>query len=842
MSRWLKWSIISVISVLLLIILLWLGLAAYVQFNKKSILENVTAQLNDNLNGKLTIEDMDPTLLRGFPGVAISLKNVNLRDSLWKLHHKDLLSAETIYVAVDAFSLIKGKPKIKDINISNAKIYLYVDSTGYSNADIFKLKETPDTTSNTQKTQPKINHLTLTDVDFILDNLSKKKLFHFDVNKVTGVIYYNDSGWSAHTDVNALVKKFAFNTHNGSFIKGKKLQTDLELFFNKKNKILTIPAQEVTLNNDDVNFAAKFFLSDSVKTYKINLVVDAIAFKDARLMLSPNIQKKLLALDFEKDIQAKALIAGSLVKRGDPLVNVNWTIKDNIMNTPGGKITDCNMTGSFVNNYNPAFERNDRNSLIAVPKLTGSWNAIPFAADSVKVLDLIDPLISAQITSAFPLKKINQIVPSNIVSLSGGTAEVKVFYRGALKPDDPRPPFIKGFVKLKQLAATYLPRNLAFTNSTINLDFNGADLFLRNSKVQCKNAVLFIEGSLLNFLNLYYTDPSKIVLDFSAKSPFINLEEFQSLLGKRKTAANSKAVKGGKNLQKAAGQLDAILDKSNVHLNLGIDKLKYKKFLATGIKADARLTDANISLNNVSANNSGGSLLLNANIDQRGVNNSVTLNANIQNVDVQQFFAALENFGQDAITDNNIRGQLSAKAAVKTVISDAGNIIPGSMKGKVDFNLVNGALINFEPLKKINRFVFRNRDLANITFSDIKNTLDLLGDKITINPMHIESSAITFNVDGVYGLRQKGTDIRVDVPLRNPKRDKDIADDEERKERSMKGLVIHLQAVNGDDGNVKIKLRSKGKEDEYQQPSADSLSLKKSNEPAKKKKKGLFSR
>lgn len=154
MVRWLKISLIVVVSLVLLVILLWLGLAAYVHFNKKSILEDVTAQLNENLNGKLTVEDMDPTLIRGFPGVAISLENVLLRDSLWSVHKKDLLRAKTIYVSVNAISVLKGAPKIRDVNIKDAIIYLFVDSTGYSNANIFKLKQNPDTTLQKEKAQP----------------------------------------------------------------------------------------------------------------------------------------------------------------------------------------------------------------------------------------------------------------------------------------------------------------------------------------------------------------------------------------------------------------------------------------------------------------------------------------------------------------------------------------------------------------------------------------------------------------------------------------------------------------------------------------------------------------
>lgn len=840
MPRWLKIVFISIASLFGLIILLWLALGAYVHFNKKSILEDVTAQLNENLNGKLTIEDMDPTLIRGFPGVAISLENVLLRDSLWDMHKKDLLKAKHIYVSVNAWSVMKGAPKIRDVNIDDAVMYLFVDSTGYSNANIFKLKENPDTSSGKKKAQPRINHLTLTNVDFSLENLSKKKHFHFDVNDVEGVIYYNDSGWAAHADIDAQVKEFTFNTGNGSFIKNKRVKADLDMGFNKRTQVLTIPAQGVNVNGDDINFAAVFNLHDTAKNYKINLIVDAIKFKEARSMVSPNIQSKLRAIEFEDDINVTAQISGSLEKRGDPLVHVNWVVKDNVMTTPGGKITDCNMTGSFINAANPALGQNDRNSLISVPKLTGKWNDIAFTADSAQVLDLIDPLISARIISKFDLKKINQVAPTNMISISEGTGNVDVFYRGALKVDDPRPPYINGFVKIAGLKATYVPRNLVFHNSTINLNFNGADVYLRNSKVNCKSSVLYLEGSMLNFLNLYYADPAKIVLDLRAKSPSIDLEEFQSLLSKRKTVAKTTTAKGGKNLQKAVGQLHDILDKSNLHLSLAVDKVQFKKFVATAIKADVNMTESAINLSNVSVKNSGGDVLLNAHVDQSGPSNAVSLNAHINNVDVTKFFAAMDNFGQNAITDKNLRGQLTAAADVKTIISDAGKIAPGSMRGKVDFNLANGALVNFEPLEKISKFVFRKRNLDNITFSDLKNTIGLEGTKITIHPMFIESSALVLQVEGVYGLDNKGTDIRVDVPLRNPKKDEHIIDDDERRASNMKGIVIHLQAVNGDDGNVKIKLRSKGKEKETaettEQPESDSTQ---SSSSSKKKSKGL---
>jgi hypothetical protein len=100
--------------------------------------------------------------------------------------------------------------------------------------------------------------------------------------------------------------------------------------------------------------------------------------------------------------------------------------------------------------------------------------------------------------------------------------------------------------------------------------------------------------------------------------------------------------------------------------------------------------------------------------------------------------------------------------------------------------------------------------MSNVSIRKLQNRLEIQGDKIVINPMYIESSAVNIQVEGVYGLK-KGTDINIDVPLRNPKKDELVVDDSTRMGRGMKGIVVHLKASDGDDGNVKIKLLSKGK-------------------------------
>ncbi|MGI4021991.1 MAG: hypothetical protein ACRYFA_10830, partial [Janthinobacterium lividum] len=91
----------------------------------------------------------------------------------------------------------------------------------------------------------------------------------------------------------------------------------------------------------------------------------------------------------------------------------------------------------------------------------------------------------------------------------------------------------------------------------------------------------------------------------------------------------------------------------------------------------------------------------------------------------------------------------------------------------------------------------------NITLENLNGKFDIRGDKIKINPMMINSSVLNMNVAGIYSL-STGTNIALDVPLRNPKKDEDITSKQEKNERRMRGIVLHILASDGEDGKIKI--------------------------------------
>jgi len=802
-----------------LIILLWMGVAAYVTIKKKEILQQVTLQINENINGSLTIESMEPSLIQGFPGVAVLLKNVVLRDSLYERHKHNLIQAEQIYIAVNSFSLLTGKPIIQSATLENGSIYLYTDSLGYRNIQLFK----PGNKGGSGKPKRKFNKIELKNVVITYDNKLKDKLFSFSIKRFKGKISYYPTYWKANVSLNSIVNSLTFRSRNGSFIKGKSFKGDLDLEYSHKTHVLSLPLQEIQIGDDKLSVGGDFSFAPNNSDFSLNIKAPRIAFRNVLTLITARAAKKLQIYNLEKPLSAEAFIKGKLKGAYIPLVNVNWTVDNNRLRLTDEIIEHCSFKGAFTNEYEKGKPRKDPNSTVSLYNLKGNWRGIGFHSDSVKVIDLKDPVLQGQFVSSFPLVKLNQASGSSSFDLKKGTAHVNIFYKAPFNSSSTTRSYINGSVKVTNGELFYVPRNLTFKNVNGDILFRGQDLYLRNFNVRTSFSKLFMEGSILNFTNFYYTNPEKIILDWRVNSPEIDLREFLAFLATRKRVVSTYQKN---RIGRLLRQLNNVLEQSSVHMELKSNKLLYKRFTASNAHANLNLNQSGIIIRDVSLKHAGGTLNISGNISQQAIKlNPFTLISKLNNVNIQHLFYAFENFGQRTITNKNIKGNFSALVNVKGLINQSGALVPRSFAGKINFKLSKGALIGFEPMEKVGRFAFPHRDFSNITIGDLSNTLEVKGDKIIIPEMTIMTSVINMIVKGVYGV-SNGTNIGLQIPLRNPEKDKDLPDSLKEK-RVKRGIVINLTAMDDENGNLKIKL-GKNDDEEEEKENKKKKSLKKS--------------
>lgn len=805
MPRWSKIALKIFGVLIVLILLLYVGLAVYVNANNKSILAKINKELNKNLNGSMIIGSMDPAFLKGFPAFSLSLKNVIAKDSLWNNHKHNLLEASDIDIYVNMLGFLRGNIEIGKIGINNATVYVYTDTNGYSNTSLFKKKEQKEKVEEGDGSAPaRINRIILNNVDFVVDNQKGHKLFHFVVDELKGKFDYGLlGGWEADIRLKTLAKSMAFNTRRGSFIKDKLLEGPFKVSYDEGKGLIDVAPNELKIGGDPFIIEARFDTSKESTEFTINIDAPKILWRNASALLAPNISEKLNMFNLSQPIHVKCKIQGDMGPGGDPEIKVDAIIKDNQLTTPGGVIDNCNFNGVFTNNYINGKGFTDENSAIKLYQFKGSYKDIPFSIDTASINNLDKPIATGIFKSEFEVAKLNNVIGEDVLKFGKGSAVVNLAYTADIVDFKLNKPLVSGDIDLKNADVSYIPRKLNFTNTAILLNFTNNDLFIKNIHLQSGKSVVMMDGEVHNFLNLYYTAPEKILLNWKIRSPQIHLAEFIGFLGSRKPAPKRKKHNSSKST--FSEDLNQVFERSNVKMNLKVDKVYYNKFLATNATADLLLSESGITIKNVSVKHSGGSLKINGKVVQRGSLNRFNINAVLNNVDIKNFFYAFDNFGMKSLTSKNLKGFLFSNTNISGGITDQGALVKNSLNGNLTFNLKRGALLNFEPIISVGKFAFPFRDLNNITFENLNGKFDIRGQKININPMQINSSLLNMDVAGVYSLTT-GTNIAVDVPLRNPKKDADITDKEELKARRMKGIVLHLLATDGEDGKIKIKL------------------------------------
>ncbi|AOM80908.1 AsmA family protein [Pedobacter steynii] len=811
MPRWSKIALKIFAGLVALVLIVFTALGLYVNANKKALLETITKQLNKNLNGSLTIGNMEPTFFKGFPGVSISLKNVVMKDSLWKQHQHTLLDAKDFDVSVNTMALLTGTIEIKKIGISNATIYLYTDSNGYSNTAIFRKKDKKKKPENEEdSSDARLKKFNLSKVNFVVDNQKGHKLFQFDVDELKGDMDYSFSGWEAKLKLKTLARSLAFNTRRGSFIKDKLLEGPFKINYNEDSGIIDVAPNQLNIGKDPFLIGAKFDTSKENTEFTINIKAPGILWKDAAALLAPNISAKLNMFDLKVPIDVTCTLAGNMGPGGDPEINVTALVKDNVLTTPGAVVDSCNFKGVFTNNYEKGKGFTDANSAIKLYQFKGSYSEMPFSIDTMFIHNLDKPIATGVFKSKFEISKLNKAIGEETLKFTKGVANVRLAYRADIVDFKLSKPIVTGVVDIVNADVSYVPRKLNFTNTAISLNFTSKDLFIKNIRLQSGKSVVLMDGTIRNFLNLYYTAPEKILLNWQITSPELHLGEFFGFLGSRKPARKAKRNTRHSNF---SDDMNDLFEKSMVDMHLRVAKVYYNKFVATDATADLFLSESGIGLKNISVKHGGGSLKVDGNISQKGGLNHFSINTTLSNVDIKNFFYSFDNFGLKSLTSKNLKGFLYSKTKIGGSITDQGKLVTNSLRGNIAFDVKRGALLKFDPIRNVGKFAFPFRDLDNITFENLNGRFDIMGPRIKINPMQINSSILNMDVAGIYSM-STGTNIEVDVPLRNPKKDEDITDKKEIQERRMKGIVLHLLATDGEDGKIKIKLvrnHNKGK-------------------------------
>jgi hypothetical protein len=803
LNKYLRYTLKGLAILAGFFLLLFLAAYIYLSANKKEIIDKVKTEIAEKLNGDVQIGNISLTFLQNFPNISVLIENVSIHDTMFRQHRHPFFKAEKVYAAISMVNVIRKNNPLSGIRVDNGQLYVYTDTTGYTNAYLFapKKKETIDKKKSPAKTE--IESVKLRQVRFIMNNLQKEKLYDFDVNKLNCKIKNKDSSLILATSTDILIHSLAFKTPLGSFAKESTFEGDFDLNFDKAKKQLSFSDMKIDLKGQQFVFTGQFNFKEN-PTFQLKILTDDLDYDLAQSLVTEKIRKALSLVKLNKQVQDVVTeLSGNLKGGGDPLVKVSWKISDTDVHSPFASLTNCSLSGYFLNEIVPGLPRKDPNSRLHFENVEGKFQGIKVKSKEVFIDDLVKSMVKCDIKSEFDLAQLNEIIGSNAIHLHDGTGILDLTYSGPLKENSNQNTTVNGSISFKNGLLAYHPREIEVKSVSGKIVFKNTNVSVENFQGSVYGNKIVMNGSAKNLLALVRTNPGKILIDWNIYSPALNLNNFTSLLKKRETATRTrkKTRLGG-----IGNDLDEIVEYGNFHLNVKADKLTYSKFTATGVTASVGLINENWLLNNVNLQHGGGAMTVSGSFNEKNSNfYEAAVSVSMNNVDVSKVMYAFDDFGQDGISYENLKGKVASNADVSLDI-DRNVLKPSNLNGIVSFSIKNGALLNYEPLKKVQKVVFKKRNFDEIYFAELKDKIEIRDKVIKINRMEIQSTVITLFVEGIYDLQGTTTDIGIQVPISNiKKRDEDFVLENKGAE-AKGGASIFVRGRPGPDGKISFKL------------------------------------
>lgn len=162
----------SLLAIGILLVLLIGALVAIPFLFKDQLLETIRQQANENLNATVDFSDASLSLLRHFPDLTVTLKDLKV-SNLEPFAGTDLLQVKAFSATVDIMSVIRGNQpiQVQSIGLVQPSILVVILEDGRANYDITKpsVEETPADTSSSALAI-KLKRFTIEDGEIVYDD------------------------------------------------------------------------------------------------------------------------------------------------------------------------------------------------------------------------------------------------------------------------------------------------------------------------------------------------------------------------------------------------------------------------------------------------------------------------------------------------------------------------------------------------------------------------------------------------------------------------------------------------------------------------------------------------
>lgn len=708
--------ILKALAVLLLaLVLLLVGVVAYVYTHQDEIKGRIVTVLNGHLNSPVTVSGpITVSLFENFPSISLSFPNISIQAvNQTVVQNYPLLSAEKLSLSFSVLDLLASRYTLEQLTITDAAIDLRFDANGYPNYNIWK---TDNSTSSTEANFA-INKLVLRRVKLNYINASENQLLSASF---TDADFRGDfSQRKFRLLAKASLEGGSLQLEDKQFLKNQQLQVNLSMEVDLDAQTVTFPNSELRLNRERLQLQGFHRWGEPFET---DLSFSAERFRAAQLLAFYKDEEgffKELEVDGDLNLQGRWHYTPN-----KPELSLTASLREAKL---AYKAYDLQYRGST--NIRATYSRQ---ALLDLHFDNLQLNQKGGDLKGKLHYRQRDNLLEGEVQGRVDLNVYQKALSAFDISNLSGIAQLN--HRFELYPGTNKPLLIAGTLRLENAAGQYP----GYTFSALSGNFTtsaGAkpELQMHIERLQLDTVALSGQIRIANYPALYDQNAGQMQLSGQLKAD-------RWRWATETTAGNSTASASSKPLP--ISQFD---------LQLAVDRFHWYDYTFQSL--DVQLTgntgDMRIQLNNWQLAQGK----LSGRLRWQEVSNGFVLQGALQGkkMDISALFSTFNNFDQAFLTHEHLSGQLDVKSTILLRFDKNYNLLPKQMEVVADLDLQQGGLTNFAPLNSLSKFVDA-KELQNLRFQRLTNHIEIINGVIDIPQMDINSNATRMSISGSHTL------------------------------------------------------------------------------------------
>lgn len=713
-------------------------LLGVLHFNEDKIKAYAEESINPYLNSPVFVKDISVDYIRQFPQIGILFKDVKAMGS-YENTEIPLFTADEIYFNFNLWEILKQEYGFNAVIFKKMTLAVQIDDSGTANYHIINWPSDTTQVEDAEKSQKPINF-----------NIKKLEFLEANVSYLNAVNQTQIKAAVPHLAMAGNFQERIFSIDSEGDIDLEKLQIE------EDNIITSLPIrfqQRIRINQDAATYELEsgyLSLAEQVMRWEgvydgqashIDFQVDnnAMPLKVIRSFLPKNYQKQLDPYVTGGDLSFSCKIQGSIADGKTPHISLKAGVNNGLLKhkAKADSIHRLSFNLDFDNGKHQSLESSTLKISPIHFEVMGEENQLHFQMHNFK-----DPYYDVSFEGQLPLRLISDWLPENGLEVSDGFLVGSALYRGTKDLTSP-PIFIKSDLTIEGFQGKFTSEGVAqhFGIQTGHIEFNDHNLAIDDFKAQLNQQ---------NFrLHLDIQEWPGMLDDKHPKSPKIQVN-FQApeLYPEHIWRAQHEA--SGTDTSFSLAFLEKPLwKKMVVQGQFQVDTFVYEGFPANNLHTQLGYKNGVLKVSDFKGQ------LFEGKFDIRGtagIEKSqlfTEIEANFGGIDIREIFKGFNNFGQEVLTHRHLKGKLNGHIALdfEATLKDSFQVIDSSISSFSNISILNGELIQFEPIAKLGGFV-KVKKFSHLFFDTLNNQI-IIEDKVIMVPeMHIASTGLEMQVHG----------------------------------------------------------------------------------------------